>query len=80
MKSGHHPGTDMLYTFDNFIGGNWYTKQENLTVYVSCFVDDVKRVCTRMMAILHIETFVTFDFDPFLSLRLITVSNLDQIK
>ena len=33
-----------------------------------------------MVTILHIETFVTFDFDPSLISRLITDSDLDQIK
>ena len=43
-------------------------------------VDGVQRVCARMMAILHNETFVTFDFDPSFFSRQITDSDLDQIK
>ena len=38
----------------------------------------VQFVC--MMVVFHIETFVTFDFDPSLISRLITDSDLDQIK
>ena len=33
-----------------------------------------------MVSLLHIETFATFDFDPSLILRLITGSDLKQIK
>ena len=33
-----------------------------------------------MVALLHIETFVTFDFEPSLISRVITESDLDQIK
>ena len=33
-----------------------------------------------MLAILHIEPFVTFDFDPFRILRQITDSDLGRIK
>ena len=34
----------------------------------------------RVVAIVHIETFVTFGFDPSLISRLITDTDLDRIK
>ena len=37
-------------------------------------------VCELMVTIINIETFVTFAFDPFLVLRLITDSDLDRMK
>ena len=57
-------------------------KWENLAVCVSSFVKGIDnvRVCTQVMATLHIETFVTVDFDPSLIAVLITDSNLDLIK
>ena len=37
-------------------------------------------VCARMVAILHFETFVAFDFNPSLTSKMITDSDLDQIQ
>ena len=69
---------------DNCYTKKWLTKCENLTLCISFFfvgcVDSVLHVCAQMVAILHIETFVTFDFNPSLISKLITDSNLDQIK
>ena len=44
---------------------------------VGC-IDGVQRVCRRMVAILFIETFMTFDFDTSLTSRLIMDSDLTQ--
>ena len=41
-------------------------------------IDDVQRVYRRMVANLLIETFMTFDFDPSLTSRLIIDSDLTQ--
>ena len=85
IKYGHDLRADTLSTVDNFIEGNFTlktsTKRENLNVYVSCFVgcvNGVQRVSARMVAILNIEIFVTFDIYPSLITRLITDSNLDR--
>ena len=47
--------------------------------FVGCD-DGVQCVCARMVAILHIEKFVAFDFNPSLTSKMITDSDLDQIQ
>ena len=60
-----------MYTIDDFIDGNCYTKKIKQTgksycIYSIRCVGSVQQVCARMAAILKIETFVTFDFEPSL--------------
>ena len=50
-----------------------------LFFFVGCF-NCVQHVCPQMVAILHIETLVKFDFDLSLISQLITDSDLDRIK
>ena len=50
----------------------------SITITIHKIVDGVQRVCARMEAKLHTATFVTFDFDPSLILRLITDMDFDQ--
>ena len=40
-------------------------------------VDNIKHACARIVAILHIESFVTFSFDPSLISRMISDSDLN---
>ena len=65
-------------------GGNFYTKKINCKGKSYCMrffffvwcVNDVQHVCARMVAILHIGTFVTIGSNPSLISRLIwTQSN-----
>ena len=44
------------------------------------YVDDVQLVCAQKVAILHMETFVTFDFDSSLISGPNTDHDLDRIK
>ena len=70
MKYGLRLHADVVITLKIM-----YIKQVNLTVCVSFFlgcVNGAQRVCVRLVAILHIETFVTFGFDPFPILKVIT--------
>ena len=72
---------DILYTVDEFIGGDFYTLRKDklnvkillhvfLPFFVRC-VDGVQCVCAL---------FLTFSFDPYLISRLITDSSLDQLE
>ena len=67
---------DKLHTVDDFIGGFFF-----LFFFVGC-VDGVQYMyaCALLVTILHIESFVTIDFDSYLTSRLITDSDFDQIK
>ena len=66
------------------IGSSYcYTSKGNLNrkilqyvflVFIRC-VDCIQHVCAWMVALVHIETFVIFDFDPSLISRLITDSD-----
>ena len=49
---------DKLYAVDDFIDGDFCTKK-------GC-VDNVQCACAFMVTILHIGTFVKFNFDPSL--------------
>ena len=68
---------DKLYIVKDFIDGDFYTKKRstkrgNLTACVSFLVGcigGVQCVFALAVTIFHIETFVTFDFDPFLISR-----------
>ena len=84
MKYGHHQRAYTLYTTD--ISETIEMHKVRVSCLFSLFsviitiykiVDGVHLVCMQMVAILYIETFVTFDFDPSLISRLITDSNLD---
>ena len=66
MKNDNHPRADMLYFVVYFIDDNSYFKKYCMRFFlffVGC-VNGVQCVCAQIVAILHIETFVTFDFDP----------------
>ena len=90
--SGVTSAPDKLYTIDNFTNGDFTLRKDTLNwkilLHVFFFfffflvwcVDGVQCICALMVAILHIETFVIFDFDPSLILRLITDFDLNQIK
>ena len=51
-----------------------------LHVFFSQVLDGAHCVCALMVAILHTQTFILFDFDPSLISRLATDSVLDQIS
>ena len=63
---------DTLHSVDDFIDDEFYTKKgklnEKILLHVFLlfvwFVNGVQHVYVLMVTILHIETFVTFDFDP----------------
>ena len=50
-----------------------------VSLFVRC-LDSIQCTCALMVTILHIKKFVTFDLDPSLISRLITDSDLGQIK
>ena len=69
-----------MYIVDDFIYGDFYTKEGKLNgeillyallIFFGC-VDGVQGVCARMVAIIHIETVVAFNFHPSLVSRLLT--------
>ena len=79
---------DTPHPIDDFIDDEFYTKKGKLNgkillhvflLFVWC-VDGVQRVYVLMVTIRHIETFVTFDFDPSIISRLITDSHLNQTE
>ena len=88
MKYVHHPRQIsctplMTLLMVLFTSGKSKLNVKNLTACVSFYVGCVYGVqcaCSLMVTILHIETFVAFEYDLSLILRLISDSDLDQIN
>ena len=85
VKFGHHFGADMLYTVDEpdkkaYSNIFHLVNSFRVTISINKIVNGVQCVCAQIVALLHTETFVTFDFDPSLISRVKPDSNSDRIK